>query len=321
MTTNNDLRRQIINEIIGIEGDFVNDKRDAGGATKYGITDETAKRHGLNVRHITIEDAFSIYIDDYWQPLKLDQVAVISPALAKELFEQNINLRYKQAGRHLQRALNSLNNQETIFPDIEVDGKIGNQTLNALRSYYAYRGHRGDYVLLNLLNAFQSAYYVERSEKRPQNEAFNYGWQLNRVTPIDSQAVQTALEVPQMTTTTTDLPPYSAQTEPPYYRHDEHGFTPVYDDPVPPQGETAYEIRDPAYEAWKKEEAAKKDSKPWYTSKIAIKQAVGLASTGLALFGLDISPQHQAYIVAGAATAIQLGTFISRIWFTSKRIR
>ncbi|RKT99489.1 hypothetical protein C7H84_31230 [Burkholderia sp. Nafp2/4-1b] len=35
-------------------------------------------------------------------------------------------------------------------------------------------------VLLGMIAAQQSVYYLELAERRPANETFEYGWQLNR---------------------------------------------------------------------------------------------------------------------------------------------
>ncbi|WP_276208425.1 putative peptidoglycan-binding domain-containing protein [Burkholderia sp. Nafp2/4-1b] len=35
-------------------------------------------------------------------------------------------------------------------------------------------------MLLGMIAAQQSVYYLELAERRPANETFEYGWQLNR---------------------------------------------------------------------------------------------------------------------------------------------
>ncbi|WP_253190294.1 putative peptidoglycan-binding domain-containing protein [Paraburkholderia phenazinium] len=82
--------------------------------------------------------------------------------------------------RFLQRALNVLNQNARVFPDIAVDGGIGAMTMSALKSFLAMRGADGHRVLLGMVAAQQSVYYIECAEKRPENETFEYGWQLNR---------------------------------------------------------------------------------------------------------------------------------------------
>ncbi|HEY9864918.1 MAG TPA: glycosyl hydrolase 108 family protein, partial [Candidatus Obscuribacterales bacterium] len=55
-----------IHHILVPEGGFSNHHNDGGGATKYGIIESVAKRHGLDVRRISKVDAIKIYYQDYW---------------------------------------------------------------------------------------------------------------------------------------------------------------------------------------------------------------------------------------------------------------
>lgn len=55
-----------IHHILVPEGGFSNHPNDGGGATKYGIIESVAKRHGLEVRNISKLDAIKIYYQDYW---------------------------------------------------------------------------------------------------------------------------------------------------------------------------------------------------------------------------------------------------------------
>ncbi|KQU81624.1 MULTISPECIES: putative peptidoglycan-binding domain-containing protein [unclassified Rhizobacter] len=84
-------------------------------------------------------------------------------------------------GTFLQRALNVLNMEGTWYPDVQADGRIGPMTIAALREYMRRRGAGGQVVLLRALNALQGAFYVELAERRAKDEAFVYGWLLNRV--------------------------------------------------------------------------------------------------------------------------------------------
>lgn len=174
----------IFNEVGAIEGGYVNHKSDAGGATRYGVTEVMARKHGWAgpMESLPLVLAKDIYREEWWTPLHLDDVGVIAGArIAKELFEQAINLPWGQAGRHLQRALNSFNQRGTLYLDVTIDGSIGPATLNALRRYMDRRKGEGAGVLLRALNAQQGVYYLERGEARPANEDFTYGWFNHRV--------------------------------------------------------------------------------------------------------------------------------------------
>jgi hypothetical protein len=41
-------------------------------------------------------------------------------------------------------------------------------------------------VLLGMVTAQQSVYYIECAEKRVENETFEYGWQLNRALGVSA---------------------------------------------------------------------------------------------------------------------------------------
>jgi lysozyme family protein len=77
--------------------------------------------------------------------------------------------------------LNVLNYRQGIYRDIKADGKIGRNTLFALKKYLAKRGKAGEEVLVGMLNALQGARYIELAERREKDEAFIYGWFKNRI--------------------------------------------------------------------------------------------------------------------------------------------
>nr|WP_275691132.1 MULTISPECIES: putative peptidoglycan-binding domain-containing protein [unclassified Burkholderia] len=73
-----------------------------------------------------------------------------------------------------------MNQGGKAFPDIAADGGIGPMTLAALKAFLQQRGADGHRVLYGMIAAQQSVFYIELAERRPENEAFEYGWQLNR---------------------------------------------------------------------------------------------------------------------------------------------
>lgn len=181
----------IINKVIGLEGGYIDDPQDSGGATKLGITHATASRHGYGVKSLTKEQAVLIYQADYWTPLNLDKVVLISEKLATELFDTGVNMGTGTAAKFLQRALNSLNNGGKLYADIKVDGALGDATIKALSAYMQRRKYNGEKVLFNILNGFQSTYYVELAERRPKDEKFMHGWSQNRVEMDETESEPT----------------------------------------------------------------------------------------------------------------------------------
>lgn len=177
------LKEQIINGIIDREGGYVNDPRDSGGETMYGITVAVARKYGYSGRMAALprETAFKIYESLYWKSLSLDQVEAIAPRVAAEMADTGVNMGTGRAAGFLQRSLNALNREQSDFNDLIVDHKIGGGTILALQTYIQRRGTEGERVLVCMLNCLQGAFYVELAEKRQKDERFVYGWFLHRV--------------------------------------------------------------------------------------------------------------------------------------------
>lgn len=170
-------------ELVGIEGDYSDDPADSGGATRYGITEAVARRHGYTgtMRELPPALAKDIYRKDYWDAQNLDTIAMLSRRVAWELFDTGFNMGTSQAGEFLQMSLNAFNRQATDYPDIEVDGEIGPATLAAFSAYMRRRAKDGETVLLRALNALQGAAYIELAERRDKDERFVFGWFLQRI--------------------------------------------------------------------------------------------------------------------------------------------
>lgn len=174
---------QMIDGIIKREGGYVDHAADRGGPTNWGVTEKVARANGYQGDMRTLPEAIarSIYRREYWTAPAFDQVATLSSVLAQELLDTGVNMGQEVAGRYLQRALNVLNQEAKLFPDLKVDGVVGAGTLAALRAYLAKRGREGERVLLTALNCLQGAGYIEIAEKRPSQEAFVFGWLRERV--------------------------------------------------------------------------------------------------------------------------------------------
>lgn len=168
---------------VGLEGGFSDNPNDSGGATKYGITERVAREEGYDgdMRELPLEEAQRIAKVRYWDQLRLDAVAALSPSIAEELFDTSYNMGQGVAGRFLQRALNQFNQRGKHYPDITEDGLVGGGTLAALKAYLKKRGSSGEVVMLRALNAQQGGRYFDLTERRSKDEDFVFGWFLNRV--------------------------------------------------------------------------------------------------------------------------------------------
>lgn len=168
---------------VGLEGDFSDEAADKGGSTRFGITEAVARAHGYqgDMRALPFDFAQIIYKAQYWDLLKLDDIAMVSTAIASELFDTGVNCGVGTAGKFLQRSLNAFNRQATDYPDVTVDGIVGPLTVSCLRSFIAKRGVDGQGVFLKALSGLKAERYIGIAEKDPTQEAFVYGWIKNRV--------------------------------------------------------------------------------------------------------------------------------------------
>jgi lysozyme family protein len=110
-------------EVLRLEGGFVDDPRDAGGATKFGVTravlSEALGRAASaeDVSALTQMEAGVIYRDRYWAPL---QSAELPAGLDLVAFDSAVNMGPGTAARLLQAALG-----------VEADGAVGPRTIAA----------------------------------------------------------------------------------------------------------------------------------------------------------------------------------------------
>lgn len=112
---------QIFNRLIGHEGGYVNDPRDPGGETNWGITKRTAQANGYqgSMRAMTREQAYKIYYSAFWLRYQCDKMP---DAVAFQFFDAAVNHGLGNASRMLQRAVN-----------VADDGIIGNMTIAAIK--------------------------------------------------------------------------------------------------------------------------------------------------------------------------------------------
>jgi len=165
------------------EGGYVNDPEDSGGETNHGITDLVARTNGYEgpMRELSRERAEEIAKREYWDVMRLDDIARVSPPIAEELFDTGFNTGPVRAVAMLQRSLNALNREATDYDDMLVDGKLGERTMRAFYNYLHHRHSTGEAVMLRALNGLQLEFYMSLTERRQKDERFLYGWILNRV--------------------------------------------------------------------------------------------------------------------------------------------
>lgn len=177
--------QKIIDDIIVAEGGdkYTNDPADAGGPTRFGITEKVARGDGYkgDMRDFPRDWAERIYTKRFITGPGFGLIVNISPAIGEELVECGVNMGPSWPSKFLQRWLNAFNQQGKLWPDLAVDGVIGPATANALSVFLKQRGLEGTKVMVRALNCLQGTRYLEIAEANPSQERFVYGWLANRV--------------------------------------------------------------------------------------------------------------------------------------------
>lgn len=109
---------QAFDATVGHEGGYVNDPRDPGGETNWGVSKRSYP--GLDIRALTKDQAKSIYWTDYWLPAGC---ADMPPETAAAVFDLAVNAGRAAALRDLQTALG-------LVPD----GVLGPKTQAAIKA-------------------------------------------------------------------------------------------------------------------------------------------------------------------------------------------
>jgi lysozyme family protein len=178
---------------MGFEGGYANDPDDSGGETYRGIARRfnpswngwsivDSKKSDPNFPKCldSIEDLQSkvklFYKGLYWDVHLLDEYP--DQEIAEEMFDTGVNMGVSRAATFLQDALNVLNKNGSIYPDIVVDGKAGAKTLDAVKKSLAY--DKTNEYILKIMNIFQGQHYIDFAKNNSSQEKFMRGW-LKRV--------------------------------------------------------------------------------------------------------------------------------------------
>jgi lysozyme family protein len=147
---------EIIEVVLEHEGGYVNDPKDPGGETNFGI----AKRShpDVDIKNLTKEGAKEIYKEVYWDKNKVE-------SLPEELwhiyFDMCVNQGKSRAVKIIQRAVNGKGGSLTV------DGGMGPMTITAIGK---------SRVELDRVRAYRVKYYVDLVTRKPDLERFYFGW-------------------------------------------------------------------------------------------------------------------------------------------------
>ena len=144
----------IIEVVLHHEGGYVNDPKDPGGETNFGI----AKRShpDVDIKNLTEEGAKEIYKEHYWDRNKVED----QPENLRHIyFDMCVNQGRSRAVRIMQRAANAKG------ANLKVDGGMGPKTIAAM-----------DGVELDRVRAYRIKYYADLVTRKPDLEKFYFGW-------------------------------------------------------------------------------------------------------------------------------------------------
>jgi len=155
-----------------IEGGYVNDPRDPGGATNCGVTqtvyDEQRTKLKLpkqSVKFISKREIEDIYSTSYWTPARDDS---FSSNLSLTLFDYAVNAGVKRAVRALQLAAGTC-----------PDGEMGPKTVEATQAAMERYGEKN---LIDKINTTRNNHYM-RLGSTAKYKPFLKGW-LNRLAAL-----------------------------------------------------------------------------------------------------------------------------------------
>jgi lysozyme family protein len=106
------------------EGGYVNDPRDPGGRTNYGVTQKTWESYvghpvtETDMVNLTIEDVTPLYKEQYWDKINGDELPY---GVDYAVFDMAVNSGVTRAAKILQQVCN-----------VAADGQIGPETLAAI---------------------------------------------------------------------------------------------------------------------------------------------------------------------------------------------
>ena len=176
-------------EIMLLEGGYANNPGDRGKETYRGVSRAMNPSWSgwVIVDELRHEPRFPKNLDNnvelqlmvqmfyrlqYWNALWLDKIS--SQQVANEIFDIAVNMGQRSAAEILQRSVNLMNNNQHLFPNLKVDGRIGTLSAKAVNNICMMKANHDTF--LKVLNVFQGWKYISLCEKDETQEEFFIGW-------------------------------------------------------------------------------------------------------------------------------------------------
>jgi len=145
---------EIIEVVLEHEGGYVNDPKDPGGETKYGVSKRAYPDE--DIKNLTEEGAKDIYRRDYWEK---NRCAELSEDLRHIYFDMCVNMGAGRATKIMQETANAKG------ANLKIDGGMGPMTIGAMKN-----------VELERVRAYRVKYYATLIERKPDLAKFYFGW-------------------------------------------------------------------------------------------------------------------------------------------------
>lgn len=168
-----------VNFVLDNEKGFVNNPKDEGGATNFGISlrflkslsSELRRAYGIydmeitvdTIFHLTREQAIAIYQGEFWKHASFDKIR--NQNLCNYIFDMAVNLGISPAIKCVQRACWAVMKKWELLPE---DGILGNKTIDAIQIC--------GFFLLPAIRAERGNFYRALVEKTPEQKEFIKGW-------------------------------------------------------------------------------------------------------------------------------------------------
>ena len=145
---------EIIEVVLEHEGGYVNDPKDPGGETKYGVSKRAYPNE--DIKNLTEDEAKDIYRRDYWKKYRCNE---LPEDLRHIYFDMCVNMGAGRATKIMQETANAKG------ANLKIDGGMGPMTIGAMKN-----------VELERVRAYRVKYYATLIERKPDLAKFYFGW-------------------------------------------------------------------------------------------------------------------------------------------------
>lgn len=184
----------ILAGVYAVEGGYVNDPRDPGGATRYGVTEQVARDYGYRgdmrqfPRHCdgpASVCADAVYVRSYIAAPGYMPLVEIEPAVARELIDTAVNMGPRRPNRWYRQTMTVLGGG--ALPDSAAS--LGSADVAAYRMLQAKLGVAPACIAtLDALDVRQEVEYRRLAAANPRLRRFLKGWLRNRIGNVDRRS-------------------------------------------------------------------------------------------------------------------------------------